>query len=181
MAKLASEAGISRPTVKAHMEAMAVAHAIFPISPFHGGGRREIVHRPKIYAFDTGFVTFSRGWNSLRDEDRGSLWEHLVLDSLRARGLGSNIGYWRDKSDREIDFVLRRGRNHVDAIECKIDLGRFDGDHLETFRKLYPKGMNWLVSPRVDSTFIRRLKGLEVKFISTRHILEGQLTEKQKP
>ena len=174
--KLASEAGISRPTVKAHMEAMTVAHAIFPVTPFHGGGRREIVRRPKIYAFDTGFVTFVRRWNSLRDEDRGGLWEHLVLDTLRAAGLTPQLGYWRDKSDREIDFVLRRERDFVDAIECKIDPSRFNLENLEAFRKLYPKGNNWLISPKVDSTFTRRFKGMKVQFISPNHILAGQLT-----
>ncbi len=178
--KLASEAGVSRPTVKAHMEAMAVAHAIFPLTPFHGNGRREIVRRPKIYAFDTGFVTFVRGWNSLRDEDRGLLWEHLVLDTLRAAGYGSHIGYWRDKNGREIDFVLRRERDCVDTIECKMDPNRFDSSSLEEFRRLYPKGNNWLVSPQIDAAFLRRLKNLDVRFISTRHILENKLTGKQK-
>ncbi|MCX8042839.1 MAG: DUF4143 domain-containing protein [Desulfobacterota bacterium] len=47
--------------VKAYLEAMSVAHAIFLIAPFHGGGRREIVRQPKLYGFDTGFVTFARG------------------------------------------------------------------------------------------------------------------------
>ena len=120
--------------------------------------------------FDTGFVTFVRGWNSLRDEDRGGLWEHLVLDALRAAGLAHRIGYWRDKSGREIDFVLRQERDFVDAVECKIEPSRFNGENLEEFRRLYPKGTNWLVSPRVDSMFTRRVKGIEVRFISPHHI-----------
>jgi predicted AAA+ superfamily ATPase len=177
--KLASETGMSRPTVKAHMEAMTVAHAIFPVMPFHGGGRREIVRRPKIYAFDTGFVTFVRSWNSLRDEDRGGLWEHLILDTLRAAGLTHNLGYWRDKSDREIDFVLRRERDLVDTLECKMDPSRFNPENLKEFRRLYPKGTNWLVSPRVDSIFTRRFKGMEIRFISPHHILAGRLTQKK--
>jgi uncharacterized protein len=53
------------------------------LRPFHGGGKREIVSRPKCYAFDTGFVTFEKGWDTIRTDDRGLLWEHLVLDSLR--------------------------------------------------------------------------------------------------
>jgi predicted AAA+ superfamily ATPase len=175
--KLASEVGLSRLTVKAHIEAMTIAHAIFPIPPFHGGGRREIIRRRKIYAFDTGFVTFVRGWNSLRDEDRGGLWEHLVLDTLRAAGFSNKINYWRDKSGREIDFVLRAGRNHIDTIECKIDPDRFDMDNLEEFRKLYPNGNNWLVSPKVDKTYTRRFGRREVRFISTSYILENQLAD----
>lgn len=176
--KFASDLGISRPTVKSYLEAMAIAHAIFPIQPFHGSGRREIVKRPKIYAFDTGFVTFSRGWDNLRDEDRGPLWEHLVLDTLRASGIIGKINYWRDKGDHEIDFVLPSSRNRVDTIECKIDPDHFNEKNLMAFRKLYPQGINWLVSPKIDRPYARRFNKTEVHFISTRRILEHKLKEK---
>jgi uncharacterized protein len=178
MTRFASEAGVSRPTVASYMEAMTVAHAVFPVPPFYGGGRREIVRRPKIYGFDTGFVTFVRGWNALREDDRGGLWEHLVLDTLRAAGLSSELGYWRDKSGREIDFTLRRDRSAVDAIECKIDPDRFDVKNLIEFRKLYPKGTNWLVSPKIDTPSIHHVKNMEINWISTREILTGSMRPK---
>ncbi len=38
LTKLASESGLSRHTVRAHLEAMNVAHAVFLVPPFHGGG-----------------------------------------------------------------------------------------------------------------------------------------------
>lgn len=173
--KLASELGISRPTVKSHLEAMAIAHAIFIVPPFHGKGRREIVRRPKAYAFDTGFVTFVRGWESLRDEDRGFLWEHLVLDTLRSSGLADQIHYWRDKSGHEIDFVLPMSRDRVDTIECKINPDRFNHENLKLFRGLYPNGTNWLVSPKIDRSYTKRFGDLEVRFISTHDILETGL------
>ena len=50
-----------------------------------------------------GFVAFVAGWNSIREEDRGLLWEHAVLDTLRMDIEEKNLYYWRDKSDREID------------------------------------------------------------------------------
>jgi hypothetical protein len=79
----------------AHVEALSVAHAVFLVSPFAGGGRREIVRRPQVYGFDTGFVTFVKGWDKVREDDRGVLWEHLVLDELRARVDERTIAYWR--------------------------------------------------------------------------------------
>ncbi len=107
--QLASLSEMSRPTVKSHIEAMRIAHAMRLLRPFHGGGKQEIVSRPKCYAFDTGFVTFERGWNDIRDDDRGLLWEHLVLDSLLMRCPEQDVLYWRDKSRREVDFVIRHG------------------------------------------------------------------------
>ena len=90
-----------------HVEALRIAHAVHLVRPFHGGGRREIVGRSKCYAFDTGFVTFEKGWDTIRDEDRGLLWEHLVLDALRFRDADDGIFYWRDKAGREVDFAVK--------------------------------------------------------------------------
>jgi predicted AAA+ superfamily ATPase len=120
---LSRECDVSRPTVKAHVEALSVACAVHLVRPFHGGGRRELVRRPKAYGFDTGFVTFVRGWQEIRDDDRGLLWEHLVLDVLRASVGSEKLFYWRDKSGREVDFVVRQGRQ-AHAIECKVNPDR---------------------------------------------------------
>lgn len=147
--KLASLSELSRATVRAHIEAMQVAHAVRLLPPFHGGGKREIVSRPKCYAFDTGFVTFARGWDSIREEDRGVLWEHLVLDSLCSRSNGDEIYYWQDKSHREIDFVVRQGNGRVDVIECKINPEKLDASPVQAFRNLYATGENLVISPAV--------------------------------
>lgn len=156
-ARLASDSGLSQPTVKTHMESMRIACAIHFVPPFHGGGKREIVARPKCYAFDTGFVCHERGWDSIRDEDRGLLWEHLVLDALRSCHSDDSIFYWRDKSGREIDFVVRRGRERVDTIECKINPEKLTTTATEVFRGYYPEGDNYVVSPGAGKSYgIRR-------------------------
>lgn len=168
---LSRECDLSRPTVKAHLEAMTVACALVPVPPFHGGGRRELVRRPKVYGFDTGFVTFVRGWTDLRDEDRGPLWEHLVLDVLRSIPYGRALSYWRDKSDREIDFVVARGRR-VDAIECKIRPDRLDARSLVAFREIYPNGTNMVVSPGVVEPYDFRVGPLVVRAVGCRDLLQ---------
>jgi predicted AAA+ superfamily ATPase len=155
--QLANLSELSRPTVKAHIEAMQVAHAMHLLRPFHGGGKREIVSRPKCYAFDTGFVTFEKGWDSIRSDDRGLLWEHLVLDALRIRFADEDIFYWQDKSHREVDFVVRHGRDRVDVMECKINPDKLDVQPIESFRSLYPNGENYIISPAVKKPYrVRR-------------------------
>ncbi len=159
---LAKDSELSRPTVMAHVEALSVAHAIFLVSPFAGGGRREIVRRPKVYGFDTGFVTFVKGWESIREDDRGLLWEHLVLDELRARVDERTIGYWRDKSGRELDFVVRRSQGVVDVYECKVNPDNFDPEGLRVFRSQYPKGRNFVTGPWIETPYDRRYGDLAV-------------------
>ena len=157
--RLARLSELSRPTVGTYLEALETAHAVHLLRPFHGGGNREIVARPKCYAFDTGFVTFERGWDSLRSEDRGILWEHLVLDSLRFRHADDRIFYWRDKAGREVDFVVRRSRDRVDLVECKMDPDELDGAAVRAFRGIYPAGENFLASPAVRAPYRMRRRG----------------------
>lgn len=169
---LSRECELSRPTVRAHLEAMTVACALFQVPPFHGGGRREIIRRPRVYAFDTGFVTFARGWGEIREEDRGLLWEHLVLDVLRVCTGGTNIYYWRDKSGRELDFVVRGGGKQVHVVECKINPDRMDPGALRVFREAYPHGHNYVICPAVDEAYNRPLGGLIVKVGGCRTLLK---------
>lgn len=166
---LARETGLHRNTVKAHLEAITIACALFPVPPFSGGGRRELVKRPKVYAFDTGFVAFARGWDDLRSDDCGLLWEHLVLDQLRACVRDEAIHYWRDKSDREIDFVIPQGKA-VHTIECKMKPDKFTPETLRTFRQSYPNGKNLVVSPMLKVPFQRNFGDIPVSFIDAQSL-----------
>jgi hypothetical protein len=167
---LSRECDLSRPTVKAHVEAMSVACALYAVPPFHGGSRREMVRRPRVYGFDTGFISFVRGWTDVRDDDRGPLWEHLVLDMLRAVTDGRGLHYWRDKSGHEVDFVLTWGQA-VHAVECKINPDRLDPKSLRVFRCAYPEGRNYVVCPGVDDAYDRRYGDLIVRVAGCRHLL----------
>ncbi len=164
---------LSRPTVKSYVEALQIAHAIHLVRPFRGGGSGEIVSRPKCYGFDTGFVTFEKGWNRIREDDRGVLWEHLVLDSLRFRHLDDDIFYWRDKSGREIDFVVRRGEGRVDTFECKIDADAVSPAPVRAFRRRYPLGRDHVVVPVATESYRIRRGEREFTVCGTGGLLEG--------
>ena len=158
--QLASLSELNRATVKAHLEAMRTAHAIHLLRPFHGGGKQEIVSRPKCYAFDTGFVTHERGWESIRDDDRGLLWEHLVLDTLRLRFAEDDMLYWQDKARREVDFVIRRTGGRLDVVECKINPDKLQPAPIETFRRRYPLGDNYMATPLAGNPYTIKRGGL---------------------
>jgi predicted AAA+ superfamily ATPase len=161
--KTATALGITRPTVESHLRALEITHAITLVRPFHGRGQHELTRRPKVYAFDTGFVSFARGWDPLRPDDLGVLWEHLVLEHLQAHFPDTPAQFWRDKSGRELDFVLARRRDEVDVIECKWDPRAFNADALKVFRGLYPKGRNFLVSPSAVQPYSKHFGSLEVR------------------
>ena len=156
LTKTATALGITRPTVESHVRALEITHAVTLVRPFHGGGQHELVKQSKVYSFDTGFTSFARGWDSLRQEDLGILWEHLVLEHIQAHFPDLPVRYWRDKSGRELDFVLAHGRDEVDVVECKWDPGAFDSTALAVFRSYYPNGRNYLISPSGAPGYVRR-------------------------
>ncbi len=174
---LAKLSGLSRPTVMSHIEAMSIANALVLLPPFHGGGRREITQRPKCYTFDTGFIAYMKGWNEIREEDRGILWEHIVLDVLRTSFSEKQIYYWRDKAGREIDFVIKKSNNRLDTIECKIDPDKYSIDTLKVFRGIYPLGENYVISPRIKDRYVIKKEKLTIRYIAnnTDHLADNEI------
>lgn len=162
MTRAASALGISRPTVESHLQALEITHAATVLRPFFGGGQKEVVKMPKVFGFDTGFVSFARGWDPLRPDDCGLLWEHIVLEHLQAHFPDERVRYWRDKAGREVDFVLERGREAVDVIECKWSATEFDPAALRAFRALHPIGANYLLAPIAGPAYSRRFGEIEV-------------------
>jgi uncharacterized protein len=165
ISKLSNLAGITRPTVMTYLDALQATHVITLLRPYHGGSRGEIVRRPKAYGFDTGFVCHYRGWNELRPEDRGILWEHVVLETLQASFGDRGIYYWRQREGHEIDFVLgSKGKRTCDAVECKWNPQAFSPVSLLRFRAVHPEGSNFVVCPRIGEAYRRTVEGLEITF-----------------
>ena len=162
---LAKHSGLSRPTVMQYLETLEVTHLIHRLRPYHEGGRREILAQPKVYGFDTGFVSHFCGWEQLRTQDCGLLLEHVVLDLLRAHYPERKIHYWRDKQKREIDFVIPEKTGHVTAIECKWRGDKLQPRNLDAFRESYPKGRNFIVVGQTGEPFSRKIGKHEVEVI----------------
>jgi len=173
MTKTASALGISRPTVESHLSAMEITHAVTMVRPFFGGGHKEIIKMPKVYGFDTGFVGFCRGWDPLRPDDYGILWEHLVLEYLQAHLYNRTVQYWRDANGREIDFIMVRNRNEVDTIECKWNPAQFNPDALKIFRNFYNQGNNYLVCPVSVTGYLKRVSGMDIYLCNPEGLLRS--------
>jgi predicted AAA+ superfamily ATPase len=167
---LAKETGLSRPTVISHLDALEIAHSITRVPPYHAGGHREIIKQPKVYAFDTGMVAHVRGWDAVRETDRGFLWEHLVLDELRFINPASTIHYWRDKRGHEVDFVIEGSEGRVDTIEAKINPDSFNSRNLMVFRQCYPKGMDYLLCPYVREPYKLKREARSVTVCGVEHL-----------
>ena len=156
---MAAPCGASRQTLVNYLKVLEETGAVHVIRPFAKNPQREITAMPKVYGFDTGFVCYSKGWRELRMEDVGLLWEHLVLDELKARFAPGEIFYWRDKQKHEMDFVVaRRGCPPV-ALECKWKLQGGTSVNFAPFAALYPEAKLVIVASDAGSPRINRAKG----------------------
>ena len=169
--KYAKPCEVSRVTINNYLNILDQTFVANIVRPFSTYKTNEIVKAPKVYAFDTGFVCYYRSWNSLRTDDMGVLWEHFVLNEINAETQTKKIMYWRNKQGNEIDFILSpRGKDPI-AIECKWKSDNFNSSNLEVFRRIYKKGLNYVVSYDIDRTYKKRYGNIEVTFVSLKNLI----------
>jgi len=163
---------VSRQTIANYLRVLEATYLAHVLRPFSAHRATEIVSAPKVYAFDTGFVCYHRGWTTLRQEDRGLLWEHFVLNELHAHLQTRRIGYWRDKRGHEVDFIVpRRGRQPI-AIECKWTATDLDLNNLGVFSHRYPQAELYVVAHDVDHPYTRQIDKRQVMILSLPALLK---------
>jgi uncharacterized protein len=175
--RFAAPCEVSRTTISNYLsvlESTSVAHVV---RPFTTNKSSEIISAPKVYGFDTGFVSHVRGWDTPRQDDLGTLWEHYVLNEIHGHLQTRDVRYWRDKHGHEVDFVLaRRGKPPI-AIECKWSADKFEPGGLTVFGKRYPKATAYVVAHDVDRPFQRKAGELAVEVLNATHLMQ-RLTAK---
>ncbi|MDD5434313.1 MAG: ATP-binding protein [Nitrospira sp.] len=172
--RFANPCEVSRTTITNYLSVLESTYAVHVIRPFSSRRSSEIISAPKVYAFDTGFVCYYRGWHELRQEDMGLLWEHFVLNEIQSRLQTRRISYWRDKRGHEIDFVLTdyNKPKQPAAIECKWSSSGFDAGNIKIFRKQYPVGYNYVVSADTDRSFTSVYDNISVNFVSLSGLIQ---------
>lgn len=122
---LARDSGIARTTVEGYVEILEDTLLALRLPAFEARLRVRERRHPKLYWVDPGLVRAAKKQlGEVAIEEKGALFEGLVLHLLRAHGeeqeLFDEIFYWApaQPSQTEVDFLLRRGREYV-AIEVK--------------------------------------------------------------
>ncbi len=167
---------LSRTSVSNYLKVLEATWVAHVIRPFSTRTSTEIISAPKVYAFDTGFVNYFKGWRELRQEDLGILWEHYVLNELQSRGYGPWIRYWRDKRGHEVDFVLLKHGKNPDVIECKWSADNFDARGMRAFRERYAHGANFVVAADVDRAFRRKIANISVTFVNIQGLMDASVS-----
>ncbi len=144
--RFAAPCEVIRPTIANWLSVLETTFTAHVIRPYSKRLATEIVSAPKVYGFDSGFVAFAKGWESLAPEQTGVLFEHWVLNEFQSILQSQSLNYWRDKAGHEVDFVWKRRGKPPVAIECKWQGEQFKPSSLKSFRNRHPEGENILVS-----------------------------------
>ena len=155
---------VSRSTISNYLKVLEATFVAHVIRPFSTHRPAEIVSAPKVYAFDTGFSCYYRGWHELRREDLGTLWEHFVLNEVMAHSQTRQVFYWRDKRGHEVDLVWAPRGGKPLAVECKWSADEFEVAGIAALRRQYPQGENVVVAQDVERAFVRNYGDLKVHF-----------------
>lgn len=141
IAGLARDAAAARKTVEGYLAILQDTLLATLLPAFEPRLRVRERQHPKLYWVDPGIVRAARrDLGAVGAEERGSLFEGWLFTVLRAHNevsrLYDEISYWAPAQARhtEVDFVLRRGREHL-ALEVKAR-PRFAADQLTGLRAI---------------------------------------------
>jgi predicted AAA+ superfamily ATPase len=133
---IASECGVSGPTVKEYFQILVDTMIGKYVFPFQKRPKRQLVSTPKFYFFDVGVVNYLLKRKNIiaGTEVYGYAFEHFIYMELNAYAHYSqknfDITFWRTKSKVEVDFVLGE---HEIAIEVK-STSQVQNQHLKNLK-----------------------------------------------
>ncbi len=170
--RFAGECEVSRPTIQKYLDVLEMSLVVYRLRPFHKNRGHEVISAPKVYFFDTGFISFFKGINQLSDEVRGHYWEHLVLNELFNYFPKDAIYYWRDKNKMEVDFVIQQRGKQPITVECKTKAKNFTTSRIESFRRLHAGEENWCLASDIKEQYQRTFGNIKVRFLNLQHLAQ---------
>ena len=108
-------------TVAKYIGHLEEAFLFFSLPRFSFKAREQAAANRKIYCIDNGFVT-ARGVRFT--PDTGRMVENLVAAALHQQALDGacELFFWKDAQQREVDFVVKQGRQVTQLIQVCWDL-----------------------------------------------------------
>ena len=161
---IASECGVSAPTVKEYFSILEETLVGYTIPGFTRNIKRRVIQSPKFYYFDVGIANFLLKRIGLNpgSPEFGHAFEHFIMQEIIAY-LGYfrprlGLSYWRTTSGYEVDAIIG---NAEAAIEIKSS-GEVQSYHtkgLKAFAEEFPDARLLVVS--LDK-YPRRVNNVEI-------------------
>lgn len=141
---IGSGLSIRRPTIESYINALEALYLVEHVQPWTRTDYERVGKQSKLFMTDSGLMTSILRWNIDQvelDSDRsGKLIETFIFNELAAQVDANNGKYelfhYRDREQREIDFLIEREDHALLGIEIKAGsaISAADFKHLKWFR-----------------------------------------------
>jgi len=108
-------------TIKNYLEILENVFLFFKIPLFDYSVKRQIYNPGKFFIVDVG-LSQSMGFKFTNNI--GHIYENIVFLELKRRN--KQLYYWKSKSGKEVDFVIRKGTKIEEAIQVCFTLSNED-------------------------------------------------------
>jgi hypothetical protein len=141
---ICSSCGLSKPTLDEYISLIERLYICERLRPWTSTDYDMVGRTDKIYMTDTGLMAANLGWHYdtvALDADRyGKLIETLVFNELSAQIDLNNdytLHHYRDRRDREIDFIIENEQGDMVAVEVKggSHVAQDDFKHIKWFKE----------------------------------------------
>lgn len=147
--ELANEIGVSPNTITSWLSVLQASYIVALLPPYFENTSKRLTKTPKLYFLDTGLACYLLGIESpeqlSRDKMRGALFENFVVtEALKQRynqGKESNLYFYRDSNQNEIDLLLKRNSG-LYGIEIKSSM-----TYHKDFEKALKRIDEWVKAP----------------------------------
>ena len=147
--ELANEIGVSPNTITSWLSVLQASYIVTLLPPYFENSSKRLTKMPKLYFLDTGLACYLLGIESpeqlSRDKMRGALFENFVVtEALKQRynqGKESNLYFYRDSNQNEIDLLLKRN-TRLYGIEIKSSM-----TYHKDFEKALKRIDEWVKAP----------------------------------
>lgn len=155
ISELSNTCSLSRETVERYLFLLEQTYILRLVHPFSKNLRSELTKTPKIFFYDTGLMQML--WlKQLQREIIGTVFETSVFSELIKQHAKENILFWRTQDKKEIDFILRLGKNLI-PIEAKLSFPRNTPANIHSWNQTYQTKKYFVVGLHgvpTDSGFI---------------------------
>ena len=147
--ELANEIGVSPNTITSWLSVLQASYIVTLLPPYFENTSKRLTKMPQLYFLDTGLACYLLGIESpeqlSRDKMRGALFENFVVtEALKQRynqGKESNLYFYRDSNQNEIDLLLKRN-TRLYGIEIKSSM-----TYHKDFEKALKRIDEWVKAP----------------------------------
>ena len=120
---LATQTGLSVPSLKKYLWYAEKVFIIRTVQPFFTNKQKEIIKSPIVYFIDLGLRNFSLNMFGRieNNEQMGLIFQNFVYNRINKETTETlkSINFWRTKEGAEVDFIIRDGLSLM-PIEVKF-------------------------------------------------------------